>query len=417
MANLAPAAPTHPWVPVLARSSACIGVLDVLAYRLLTTAVTARRGYGEDSIYWHEAKGRYVGAISLGYDTTGKRIRKSVTGKTKAEVRDKLKALHRELDEGTVSSPAYRVSEAVSAWLDSLKLDPSTVTNYRFMAKHVTEGLGNRRLRDLSPKDVQAFLEDLPLSTRSRKLVHKVLRDSIQHAMIAGLAGRNVAAIVNSTPRGSGGRPSKALSMAQAEAVLQAAKGTRLETYLALSLMTGIRTEEARALTWEHVDLDGDPAANPPVPPHVAVWRSVRAHGDTKTQRSKRTLALPEFVADALRDHRARQAAERQRAGPRWKEHDLVFASTTGTPRSAGNVRRDFHTICEKAGLGKAWTPRELRHSFVSMLSADGVAIEDISHLVGHSSTRTTERVYWHELRPVLRTGAERMGRIFGQRS
>lgn len=53
----------------------------------------------------------------------------------------------------------------------------------------------------------------------------------------------------------------------------------------------------------------------------------------------------------------------------------------------------------------------------MSMLSADGLATEDISHLVGHSSTRTTERVYRHELRPVLRTGAERMSRILGQRS
>jgi len=388
-----------------------------LAYRLLTTTVAARRGYGEDSIYWHEAKGRYVGAISLGYDPKGKRIRKSVTGKTKAEVRDKLKELHREVEDGTASSPTYRVNHAVSAWLASLDLDPNTITNYQFMAKHVTRGLGDRRLHDLTAKEVQAFLEELPLSTRSRKLVHKIIRDSIQHAMIAGLAGRNVAAVVNSTPRGSGGRPSKALSLAQAEAVLKAAKGTRLQAYLALSLMTGIRTEEARALTWEHVDLDGDLAADPPVPPHVAVWRSVRAHGETKTERSKRTLAMPEFVADALREHRARQAAERLQAGPRWQEHGLVFASTTGTARSAGNVRRDFQEICEKAGLGKAWTPRELRHSFVSMLSADGVATEDISHLVGHSSTRTTERVYRHELRPVLRTGAERMGRIFGQRS
>lgn len=384
---------------------------------MLTTAVAARRGYGEDSIYWHEAKGRYVGAISLGYDPKGRRIRKSVTGNTKAEVRDKLKELHRELEQGTASSPTYRLDEAVSAWLASLDLHPSTVANYRFMAKHITMALGNRRLRDLTAKDVQEFLEELPLSTRSRKLVHKILRDSIQHAMIAGLAGRNVAAIVNSTPRGNAGRPSKALSVAQAEAVLEAAKDTRLEAYLALSLMTGIRTEEARALTWEHVDLAGDPAADPPVPPHVAVWRSVRAHGDTKTERSKRTLAMPEFVAGALREQQARQAAERLRAGPRWKEHDLVFASMTGTPRSAGNVRRDFRAICEKAGLGKGWTPRELRHSFVSMLSADGVATEDISHLVGHSSTRTTERVYRHELRPVLRTGAERMGRIFRQRS
>jgi len=126
---------------------------------------------------------------------------------------------------------------------------------------------------------------------------------------------------------------------------------------------------------------------------------------------------MPEFVADALREHRARQAAERMRAGPRWEERDLVFASTIGTPRSAGNVRRDFQAICDNAGLGKEWTPRELRHSFVSMLSADGLASEDISYLVGHSSTRMTERIYHHELRPVLRNGAERMGRIFGHRS
>ncbi|MGO8886458.1 MAG: tyrosine-type recombinase/integrase [Streptosporangiaceae bacterium] len=84
----------------------------------------------------------------------------------------------------------------------------------------------------------------------------------------------------------------------------------------------------------------------------------------------------------------------------------------SGTPRSHGNVRREFQGICQKAGLGTQWTPRELRQSFVSMLSAGGVATEDISHLVGHSSTRTTERVYRHELRPVLRKGAESMGRI-----
>jgi hypothetical protein len=90
--------------------------------------------------------------ISLGYDPKGKRIRKSVTGKTKAEVKDKLKELHRELDEGTAGSPVYRVDQAVAAWLASLDLDPNTIVNYRFMAKHVTTGLGGRRLRDLTAK-------------------------------------------------------------------------------------------------------------------------------------------------------------------------------------------------------------------------------------------------------------------------
>jgi hypothetical protein len=70
--------------------------------------------------------------------------------------------------------------------------------------------------------------------------------------------------------------------------------------YIVLSLLCGIRTEKDRALRWAHVELDGDPEARPPVPPHVAVWRSVRAHGDTKTERSRRTLALPAVAVQAL---------------------------------------------------------------------------------------------------------------------
>ena len=100
---------------------------------------------------------------------------------------------------------------------------------------------------------------------------------------------RNVATLVD-TPSGKRrGRPSKSLTLEQAEAVLRAAKGSNLEAYVVLSLMTGARTEEIRALRWADVDLDGEPDSNPPVPPHVDVWRSVRAHGDTKTEKSRRT--------------------------------------------------------------------------------------------------------------------------------
>ena len=83
--------------------------------------------------------------------------------------------------------------------------------------------------------------------------------------------------------------------------------------YVVLSLLVGIRTEEARALRWDHVDLEGDPDADPPVPPHVDVWRSVRAHGDTKTKKSRRSLGLPRMAVEALGEHLQRQAAARQR--------------------------------------------------------------------------------------------------------
>ena len=194
---------------------------------------------------------------------------------------------------------------------------------------------------------------------------------------------------------------------------MAAAEGSPLGAYVVLCLLTGIRAEEARALTWGHVDLDGDPVAVPPVPPHVAVWRSVRAHGDTKTEKSKRTLRLPERAVAALRQHKARQAGQRLLARELWQEHDLVFSSSVGTPLDAANVRRAFKKITTSAGLGDNWKPLELRTSFVSLMSGSGVPVEEIARLVGHTSTRTTEVVYRRELRPVITTGAEVMDKIF----
>jgi integrase len=148
------------------------------------------------------------------------------------------------------------------------------------------------------------------------------------------------------------------------------------------------------------------------------VWHSVRAGGDTKTRKSRRTLAMPKRCVDALRLHRERQAVVKEKAGTAWKDHDLVFATRHGTELNAGNVRRSFRTVAAKAGLdaGK-WTPREMRHSFVSLLSDSGVPIENISRLVGHGNTTVTETVYRIQLRPVLLEGAEAMDRIFPGRA
>jgi integrase len=218
------------------------------------------------------------------------------------------------------------------------------------------------------------------------------------------------------TPKGQAGRPSKSLSLEQASALLAAAEGTRMHAYIAMCLATGIRTEEARALRWEHVDF-GDPMANPVVLASAAVWRSVRAHGDTKTEKSRRTLALPDMAVNALWGHRERQASDRAAAGMTWSDGDLVFSTRTGAALDAANVRREFRAVCKAAKIGGNWTPRELRHSFVSLMSSSGVPVEEIARLAGHSSSRTTEVVYRRELRPVLTTGAEAMDRLFKARA
>jgi integrase len=237
--------------------------------------------------------------------------------------------------------------------------------------------------------------ESRKVSTRTLRLMHSLLNRAIRHAMARDKIKRNVVALCD-VPTGRNGRPSRSLTLHQAEAVLTAAEGSALHAYIVLSLLVGARTEELRALRWCEVDLDGRPDAKPPVPPSIAVYRSVRVGGDTKTVKSRRRLAMPQRCVIAVSSH-----LERLPRPPATGE--LVFATANGTQLDAHNVRRSFRRIVEAAGLDPtAWTPRELRHSFVSLLSASGVRIEDISRLVGHSGTAVTEKVYRHQLHAIL---------------
>ena len=391
----------------------------------------SRRSRGEDAIYFATAKNRYVGSVSLGYGPDGKRIRRKVFGKTKQEVRDRLKALHQELNTGVKSSRTYSVREAVEDWLRE-GLDGTsepTRTLYEGLLEPVLEMIGARPLRDLSAGDVRSALGQLVTrySTRSLQITRNSLERAIRHAESNDLVGRNVAALVKS-PRGRSGRPSKSFTLEQAKALFAAAERTRWHAYVALSLLVGIRTEEARALRWDHVVTWVDDATGwQPVTTAefdvaregddryaIYVWRAERHGGDTKTEKSRRTLALPQRCVEALRQHHALQARDRLRAGEIWQDHGLVFASRLGTPLTANNVIRAFRIITKKAGLGEDWVPREMRHTFVSVLSANDVPVESIALLVGHGRTATTESVYRHEIRPALTQGAEVMDKIFG---
>jgi integrase len=386
----------------------------------MTESAARRRGHGEDAVYFDATKNRYVGAVSLGFGPDGKRSRRKVTGRTKAEVRDKLKALHAELDRGLRTSATYTVRQAVDDWLEGGLPGRSERTRsvYREALAPLTGQIGSKLLKELTAGDVRGGLEALSgrLSTRYLQVAKASLARAIKYAEAHDLVGRNVATLVD-PPKGAAGRPSRSLTLEQSLALLEAARESRLNAYVVLSLAVGIRTEEARELRWDHVDLDGSPAAARPVPPSVAVWRSVRQGGDTKTAKSRRTLALPQIAVQALSEHRRRQAEDRLAAGAVWRDHGLVFASAVGTPLDASNVRREFRRITGVAGLGAAWAPRDLRHTFVSLMSADGVPIEEIASLAGHNRTATTELVYRHELRPVITAGAEAMDRILSQRN
>jgi integrase len=333
----------------------------------------------------------------------------------------KLRQVIRDHEDGLAIAPGnVTVAQAVTDWLAyglNGRSEKTVTKCTQLCRKHVIPALGARKLRDLSASDVDRWLADRAtlLSTRSLQEIFQCLNRAINRAMARDLVKRNVVGLC-SIPKGQPGRPSKSLSLDQAKALLLAAQNGRLYAYVVVSLLTGARTEETRALTWDLVDLDGDPDASPAVPPSIQVWRSVREGGDTKTMKSRRTLALPQRCVEALRSHRVRQEQEKKRAGDRWTDYGLVFATTAGTAMDAAGVRRSFRRVTAAAGLdAKSWSPRELRHSFVSLLSDDGVPLEAIADLCGHAGTTVTEKVYRHQLRPVLLTGAVAMDRIFGE--
>jgi len=370
-------------------------------------------------LHWDDGRERWIASVTVGYTPQGKRIVKKASGRTKTEANAKLKEILRDYHDGLVTtSNRYTVSQAVRDWLQFglSGRGPATIAKSTILANnHVIPDLGARKLRELSADDVDRWLavKAESLSTRTLREVRSILRRSVSRAQARDKVKRNVVLLCE-IPRGQVGRPSKSLTVEQAEAVLTAAERSRLYAYVVLSILLGARTEELRALTWDHVDLVGRPDTDPSLSPSIMVWRSVRAGGDTKTKKSRRTLAMPRRCVAALQAHERQQAVDRELAGEAWQESGLVFASKIGTPLGAANVRRAFRQIAKAAGLdSRQWTPRELRHSFVSLLSDNGMPLENISRLVGHSDTTVTEAVYRKQIRPMLLEGAEAMDRIF----
>ncbi|MBO0801680.1 MAG: site-specific integrase [Nocardiopsaceae bacterium] len=384
-------------------------------------------GKYEATIY-REGRG-YRGAVDVGTGADRQRLKRR--GRTKEIVKDKLKKAVAELEAGIDTSDSYTVEDAVRDWLKrgTKGMSAKTINDYTSLAEsNIIPFIGATKLKRLTADDVDDWLDERAdhLTTRTLQAIHSIVRRSIRRAQGRDKVMRNVAALAD-TPEGrKDGRPSKAMNLDQATTVLAHAKDDPLHAYVVLSLMTGVRTEEARALRWSHVVAWVEETGEwRPVTEvgfkhekfAVYVWRSVREDGDTKTEKSRRTLEIPEEVATALKEHHAVQVRQRLIAGKAWQDNDLVFCTGIGTPLDAANVRRSFRRITKAAGIGTDWTPRELRHSFVSIMSDNGVTIEQIADLVGHKTTIVTQKVYRHQLKPVISTGAIAMNTIFTKKS
>jgi integrase len=200
----------------------------------------------------------------------------------------------------------------------------------------------------------------------------------------------------------------RTLTPDQARKFLDTLQGHPHEALYALMLSTGLRRGEALGLMWE--DLDEEEGV-------LRIRRQLRrdksglSTTDTKTATSRRAINLVEPMLDLLRKHRQQQRKQKILLGPEWVKTDFIFTTMIGAPIDPRNLLREFKGICSKAGLGN-WHVHELRHSAASLMLAQGVKLQVVSEVLGHSSIRMTSDVYGHILAPDRSAAAEAIGSI-----
>ena len=341
-----------------------------------------------------------MGVLSLGYGG-GRRLRKSVYGRSRSEAAENLRQAQRTLaDGGMLSADRQTVATLLETWLkDSAaqKVRPKTLQRYEEIVRlHLVPALGSIKLTKLNPVHVEHMMNEAlarGASPRSLTQWRAVLRRALNIAMRWGWVNRNAASLAD--PPRTEDYSVRPLTTADAQALLAAVKGDRLEALFQVGLALGLRQGETLGLTWKDIDPD---AGTLSVQRTLHRVRGEWMFSEPKTAKSRRTIPLPAPVALALREHRGRQLVERLRAGPAWEGEewgDLAFPDELGRPLSGFHVLRRFRSLLELAGL-PPMRYHDLRHGAASLMAAQGVPARVAMELLGHSQIATTMNVYTH---------------------
>jgi integrase len=367
-----------------------------------------RRGQNEGTIFKRQ-DGRWSAAISLGY-RNGKLWRKTVYGKTRAEVQTQLtKALHDKEQGLQVAVERQTVTQFLDRWLEEFakpRIRPKTYRSYEQTIRlYLKPKLGHYILEKLAPQHVQTMMKELTdeVSAHTARYARTVLRAVLGRALKWGLVARNVSTLVD-PPRVTRLQVNP-WTPEEAKTFLNASRGDRLEAIFSVALALGLRRGEALGLRWQDVNLDEKILK--------VVNQLQRADKklqlvEVKSESSHRTLPLPEIVVLALRAHRLRQLEEKMAAGKDWEDSDFIFTTSLGKPLDERNLLRHFHTIIKNAEL-RHQRFHDLRHCAASLLLAQGVDLKVIQEVLGHSSIVLTMNTYAHVMPVRKRDAADLM--------
>ncbi|RTH05530.1 recombinase XerD [Thermus scotoductus] len=368
-----------------------------------------KRAKGEGHIRKRK-DGRWEGILTVGTWPDGRQKTRSVYGKTKQEVAEKLAELRVSLQRGTYVDPSLlTLAEWAKTWLErkAQEVKPKTVQVYLEDLSLVMpelrgkgRGLGSLKLQAVKPSHIQGamdFLVKEGFSPRTTLKVYQLLRALFDEAVRLELIARNPVSLVR-PPRKAQGReappekPGRALEPHEVEALLQAAEGHPLELFFRLLLGLGLRKGEALGLKWGDIDFEkGELRVQ-------RAWGKVGSGGEIstpKTPKSRRTLPLPLDLFQALKSRYEELA---QKLPPEALKEAWVFPGEGGkTPVHPDYPNHALRRICQQAGI-RPCRVHDLRHTWGSLMLARGVPLEVVSERLGHASFDITLRVYRHVL-------------------
>ena len=317
----------------------------------------------------------------------------------------------RELDTQTFVEPSKQtVSVFLNEWLESKRnLSYTAKKSYgSLIAKQINPEVGLRRLDQLERTHVEGLVTALISQGKSPRTIQysmTVLKMALRAAVDWGFIQKNVAAGVE-TPR-KVRRPSTIMSPEEAAGFLLKAKTTRLYPLWVLLLSTGLRPEEAFALTWADLDL---------IAGSVRISKALQLVGSgkyealgTKTEKSRRTVSFSQDAVKALEAWRAESLREQLERGFRT---ELVFHNSVGRYVEGNAIRMAWKAALKRAGLPKEIRLYDARHSHLTHLMMMGYNPKVAADRAGHSSITITLDTYSHVLPGLDKQAGESAGQL-----
>lgn len=233
-----------------------------------------------------------------------------------------------------------------------------------------------------------------PLSPVTIHTYHRVLSAVFFRAVKWGYIPENPAARADLPSLA--GRHASYLDDADARRLLELLQDEPIKwrAVVSFDLMSGLRRGELLGLRWDDVDLDGQQLFV------RQTWNYIQARGcyaDTpKNRSSERPLRISRTAVCILLEYKAWQDQQRSLMGDAWMDRDgRIFTRDDGQPMFPDSITQWFHKFVQRHGLPDVHI-HSLRHTYASLMIADGTPLVVVSHNLGHAQVSTTSNIYSH---------------------